>query len=107
MLDYITKPQEKYDVIVVGGGFAGSSAATILSKSGLSTLVIEARDRLSGRTWFDPVGLAGHPLEWGGAFMLDRSTCPLVWDVIDEAGLELEWGSLAETDVIWLTQDNI
>ncbi|XP_060090152.1 amine oxidase [flavin-containing] A-like [Heteronotia binoei] len=41
----------KYDVIVVGGGISGLSAAKLLSDSGLSVLVIEARDRVGGRTF--------------------------------------------------------
>ena len=32
-----------YDVIVIGGGMAGSSAAREVSKAGLKTLLLEAR----------------------------------------------------------------
>jgi predicted NAD/FAD-dependent oxidoreductase len=44
------------DVIVVGGGFAGLSAATALAESGISVLVLEARPGLGGRasTFTDP-----------------------------------------------------
>ena len=37
------------DVIVVGGGFAGLSAATALAESGVKVLVVEARSTLGGR----------------------------------------------------------
>lgn len=40
-----------YDVIVIGGGFTGLSAARDLSTAGKSVLIIEARDRIGGRTW--------------------------------------------------------
>src|ERR1700752_2693015 len=40
-----------YDVIVLGGGFAGITAARDSSKNGYKTVVLEARDRLGGRTW--------------------------------------------------------
>ena len=40
-----------YDVIVIGGGFAGLSAARDLSTAGKSVLIVEARDRIGGRTW--------------------------------------------------------
>ena len=40
----------EFDVIVVGGGFAGVTAARDLSRAGLSVLVLEARDRLGGPT---------------------------------------------------------
>ena len=37
------------DVIVVGGGFAGLSAATALAERGVPVLVLEARPTLGGR----------------------------------------------------------
>ncbi|OCT91673.1 amine oxidase [flavin-containing] A [Xenopus laevis] len=39
-----------YDVIVIGGGISGLSAAKLLSESGISVVVLEARDRVGGRT---------------------------------------------------------
>ena len=38
-----------YDAIVIGGGFAGLSAATALCERGLQVLVLEARPTLGGR----------------------------------------------------------
>ena len=40
---------DKYDVVVVGAGFAGLSAAVRLTKRGARVLVLEARSRLGGR----------------------------------------------------------
>ena len=40
-----------HDVIVVGGGFAGVTAAREAALRGRSVLLLEARDRLGGRTW--------------------------------------------------------
>ena len=42
----LTKGKE---VIVVGGGLAGLSAATALKERGFYPMVLEARDRLGGR----------------------------------------------------------
>ena len=38
------------DVIVVGAGFSGLSAADLLASEGRNVCVVEARDRVGGRT---------------------------------------------------------
>ncbi|HOZ48603.1 MAG TPA: NAD(P)/FAD-dependent oxidoreductase [Candidatus Hydrogenedentes bacterium] len=40
---------ERYDTIIIGGGFAGLSAAALLSQGGMRVLVLEQRSRLGGR----------------------------------------------------------
>ena len=37
-------PQKKYQVIVIGGGPAGSTTAIYLAKRGIEVLVIDGRD---------------------------------------------------------------
>src|SRR5438552_16759382 len=39
------------DVCVVGAGFAGLAAAKRLADAGRDVVVLEARDRVGGRTW--------------------------------------------------------
>jgi monoamine oxidase len=55
------------DVIVVGAGFAGVTAARELRRQGHRVLVLEARDRIGGRTWTDRQ--LGRDLEMGGTWV--------------------------------------
>jgi monoamine oxidase len=48
------------DVVIVGSGAAGISAARQLAASGLSCTILEARDRIGGRAFTDTVSLPGH-----------------------------------------------
>jgi monoamine oxidase len=61
-----------YEAIVVGGGFGGMTAARDLHDAGHSVLVLEARDRLGGRTWYRPFGDLNKPIEFGGTWVAPR-----------------------------------
>jgi monoamine oxidase len=56
------------DVVVVGAGLAGLVAARQLAASGRSVIVLEARDRVGGRTLNASVG-AGKVVEMGGQWV--------------------------------------
>src|SRR5947199_6473737 len=56
------------DVVVVGGGFAGLTAARQVAHAGHSVVVLEARDRVGGRVWNHHLG-GGVVLERGGTFV--------------------------------------
>lgn len=56
-----------YDVIVIGAGMAGVTAARETSRAGLRTLVLEARNRLGGRTFYSK--FAGHDVELGANYL--------------------------------------
>src|ERR1700730_19155735 len=72
------------DVVVIGAGMAGLTAARALAEAGLKVLVVEAQDRIGGRIWTRHVG--EEAIELGAEFIHGRP--PELWALIDEAGLE-------------------
>jgi monoamine oxidase len=61
-------PRRRVDVVVVGAGLAGLTAATDLVKAGHTVAVLEARDRVGGRTLNRSVG-HGEVIEVGGEWI--------------------------------------
>jgi monoamine oxidase len=55
-----------FDVVVVGAGLAGLTAARAIRKAGRSVLVLEARDRVGGRTFDHRLSSRGDVVELGG-----------------------------------------
>jgi putrescine oxidase len=71
------------DVVIVGAGPSGLTAARQLKRAGLSVAVLEARDRVGGRTWTDTVD--GAMLEIGGQWVSPDQTALLA--LIEDLGL--------------------
>ncbi|MFD6186001.1 flavin monoamine oxidase family protein [Streptomyces goshikiensis] len=74
------------DVVIVGGGFAGVTAARELSMRGRRAVLLEARDRLGGRTYTKEHD--GHPMEFGGTWV--HPLQPNVWAEINRYGIKTE-----------------
>jgi len=73
-------------VLVIGAGFAGLAAANALRNAGIPVTVLEARDRLGGRTWTHSVG--GDPVDLGGSWVHTHEGNPMS-DLAAQAGVAL------------------
>lgn len=76
------------DVVVVGAGLSGLKAAFELQKAGVSCVVVEARDRVGGKTYsVDPLG-QGKFIDVGAAWINDTNQGK-VYDLAKSLNLEL------------------
>src|SRR2546425_6824157 len=81
---FMTDPQ----VVIIGAGVAGLTAARELTGAGARVLVLEARDRLGGRVLTHHA--AEGPVELGAEFV--HGAFPEILTVVEEAGLRLREG---------------
>src|SRR5262245_31418004 len=73
------------NVIVIGAGVAGLSAARALADGGLSVIILEARDRIGGRIFTRHIPSFPVPVELGAEFIHGEPR--EILDVVDAAGL--------------------
>jgi len=91
--------QNAHDTIVIGGGFAGVTAARDASLRGLKTLLLEARPRLGGRTFTSSFG--GHDVDLGGTWI--GWLQPHVWSEVTRYGMKIaESASATATRAAWM-----
>ena len=83
---------ERTDVVIVGAGFAGLSAAHALRAAGIDVLVLEARERVGGRVEAIVNGL-GESVDSGGQFLCEDM--PQLMALIKARGLTLKESHLA------------
>ncbi|MEU1518467.1 NAD(P)/FAD-dependent oxidoreductase [Streptomyces sp. NPDC005811] len=94
--------QEQTDVVVIGAGVAGLITARELGRQGLSVVVLEARDRIGGRTWTDH--RLGRDLEIGGTWL--HWVQPHAWAEVARYGLDVTRGPRSE-ETYWLAGDEV
>lgn len=66
------------DVVIVGAGLAGLTAAAQIIRSGLSCVILEARDRVGGRTWTTTTSDGKGSIDLGAAWINDTNQSRMI-----------------------------
>lgn len=77
--------QTGYDVVVIGSGMGGIAAATLLSKKGYKTLLVESKERLGGR--FSTIDYQGFKVPTGASVIHTEGN---VVRLMKEMGVNIE-----------------
>ncbi|RJE26146.1 Thi4 family [Aspergillus sclerotialis] len=77
-----------FDVVVIGAGLSGLQAAYTAQQAGLSTVVIEARNRVGGKVWSVPLASGRGCAELGAAWVND-SLQPRIWAYAQKFGMKV------------------
>ena len=80
-------PAVEVDVVVVGGGFSGMAAAYRCHEAGLSTVVLEAKHRIGGRSRSHQRDSGPGVVEMGATW-INKTTQPEVFALTQKFGLE-------------------
>ena len=75
------------DVLVVGGGLSGLMAAYECHQAGLTTIVLEARNRIGGRSYSSALRSGAGVIELGGTW-INKTTQPVIYSLTQKFGLE-------------------
>lgn len=86
------------DVVIVGAGFAGLTAAEILVGQGHSVLVVDGRDRVGGRAYSGEV--AGTAVDLGATWIAERHTA--VRQLMDKVGCTTTPQFDGGSNVLWM-----
>lgn len=87
MSSHTSNPHITADVVIVGAGLAGLSSADHLRGSGYDVHLLEASDRLGGRTWGHYWGPAEQRIDLGASWLMPEFT--VARDYADQLGAVL------------------
>jgi len=68
------------DILIVGAGAAGLSAAVQLARAGMQVSILEGRDRIGGRIFTKTDPVCNAPVELGAEFI--HGCPPEIWDLL-------------------------
>jgi putrescine oxidase len=88
------------DVVIIGAGASGLTAATRLRDAGLSVAVLEARDRVGGRLWTNDI--EGATLEIGGQWVSPDQDALI--EMLAELGLDT-YSRYREGDSVYINAE--
>src|SRR6185312_16132661 len=75
------------DVLIIGAGAAGLSAALELSRAGVRVEILEARDRVGGRMFTLHDAMLNHHIELGAEFV--HGLAPEIWLPVQQHNLKV------------------
>lgn len=76
------------DVVVIGGGFSGLTAAYELHQAGFSVIVLEAKHRVGGRSRTQRLATNADAVIELGATWINKKTQPAIYALVQKFGLE-------------------
>lgn len=76
------------DIVIVGAGLSGLTSARELVKAGFSCIILEARDRVGGKTWSASLPTNDGTLDLGAAWINDTNQSR-VYALAKEFGVDL------------------
>ncbi|MFE5706844.1 flavin monoamine oxidase family protein [Rhodococcus koreensis] len=103
----------EYDVLVIGAGLAGVTAARECSARGLRVVILEGRDRIGGRVWTIEMD-NGEKADIGGTFFswnqphywAEITRYGLAGEVVDAVHDPFEWACTPKGgELVWSTVD--
>ncbi|KAK7397534.1 hypothetical protein QQX98_013104 [Neonectria punicea] len=94
-----------FDLIVIGAGLSGLQTAYSAQQAGLSVAVVEARDRVGGKTWSVPLASGRGYADLGAAWVND-TTQKRIWTYAQKFNLEVVKQRLEGTAVMQVSKGN-